>query len=212
MMYKYILVIVCFLVTSCSNVDRDLKMEDRILRYDNYKQKRVLLFNLSKVVITKGQLIDITKTIEDFKGGVVVDEVLKDNLFQQGLINGWNYVETILNDTTGGIKYYEKDFAVRMYNETIEEIKASTNFYDLGQVNLSDQFESHLIVSEYICTAHQYSRSKILYILNIARNQIRSITMIASDFYDGNGFGTLLSIQKLKNGVFLLKNEITSVM
>lgn len=178
-------------------------MDNRILNYENYKDTIVYLSGFSRNIVKASQLQSISLSVKNLETKELVSDTLFEQLFQQSLINGWKNIEVIRHDT----KYYEKDFFVREYKENIGVIKAATRFYDLGKIDLNSQFDTYLVFSIY---THYGFRSNILYLLNIFNGQVRSITEISNYHCDNNGYCTQFSIQKLKNGFFLLKHEITS--
>ena len=159
-------------------------------RYQNYIHEDVEIVGLSKIPISIDQLINITRTLYDYTENTEeVNETLKEILFQQRIINSPGF-----------------------YNEIYDETKANTQFYDLGTVNISNRFETHLILSVYTYShAYWESGDKTLYMLNMNQNQLKSIVIVAQYLYDMFDSSLLLSIQKIKSTKFVLKRERESI-
>ena len=170
--------------------------------HKNYMREEVEIVGLSKTPMSIN-LTDFTRNLaeiyyvykyeesgfEEFEKleELEVSDTLKDILFQH-CYNDMNPID------------YEDDYRVRAREFT----KKNTTYYNLGTVNVSNQFESHLIFST--SEGGRYD-NRILYMLNVAQNQLKSIAEIA---YFSNS-GARYYIHEVKDTKFLLKTEYTSI-
>ena len=182
---------ICFAIGTCVMC----KKKCIFFLYENYTQKEVEIHGLLKTSMSIDQLINFTHTLKEYAGYAKkeeINETLKESLFQRHIIK-------LMDD---------EDFVVEIYND----IKAKTKLYDLGTVNISHQFETHLILSVLLPFEFHWWRPdiKTLYMLNTNQNQLKSIAKIADYHCSANGHSTLLSIQEVKDTKFVLKHEIIS--
>jgi len=175
---------------------------NRILQFENYNQADVKLpkKSLLNEAITFNDSIFIKKEILLQSGyGSKINGELFDVLSELDLINQWSiYKQSDVNP-------YSYD-----YNNFVKKRKQELKLTYLGKLNLSQAFNSFLIlVSE---GEDDYNIIKRVFLLNVVNNDIVSITRMCNyTCFDGEC--NYIFTKKLKKNVFIQKDiEISSNM
>lgn len=181
----------------------DSQLNNEILLFENYTQTKIKLPKehfLSETIIFFNDSIFLDKELLlHSEYGSNIDGELFDSLSGLDLINQWSiYKQSDVNP-------YSYD-----YNNFVEKRRQELKLTYLGKLNLSQAFNSFLIlVSE---GEDDYNIIKRVFLLNVVNNDIVSITRMCNyTCFDGEC--NYIFTKKLKKNVFIQKDiEISSNM
>ncbi len=180
----------------------DSQLNNEILLFENYTQTNIKLPKghfLSKAIAFSDSLFVNKEILLHSEYGSKIDGELFDSLSGLDLINQWSiYKQSDVNP-------YSYD-----YNNFVEKRRQELKLSYLGKLNLSQAFNSFLIlVSE---GDDNYNIIKRVFLLNVVNNDIVSITRMCNyTCFDGEC--NYIFTKKLKKNVFIQKDiEISSNM
>lgn len=180
----------------------DSQLNNEILLFENYTQTSIKLPKehfISKTIVFNDSIFVNKEILLHSQYGSKIDGELFDALSELDLINQWSiYKQSDVNP-------YSYD-----YNKFVEKRRQELKLTYLGKLNLSQAFNSFLIlVSE---GEDDYNIIKRVFLLNVVNNDIVSITRM-SNYTCFDGECNYIFTKKLKKDVFIQKDiEISSNM
>lgn len=143
--------------------------ENKYLLFENLLEEKVLPVDLSIVsenILTDSVLLDKRKMIYPPKSLKIVGGMF-DFLCDFNLINGWDsYVDI------NGNSYLNE------FEKFVESRKSDLNFYYIGKIVISKEFESFIILS-IDGQDDEYNWVRNLYLMNVSDNKCRSLTKLS---------------------------------
>lgn len=187
------------LFMECSTMDKSNPNTDALL-FENYSKEMELpteFFSINSNVITDSILLDKELLLQPKQSQKITGNVF-NFLCDLDLINGWNLW---------------KDDDLNLYPNKVEEFvelrKKELSLFCLGEVKLSREFQSFLILS-IDGVDNEYNLTRNLYLMNVKNNKCESLTRVASyTCFDGEC--NYIYTERSANNLFIQKEvEVSS--
>lgn len=165
-------------------------------KYENYAQPgiKVQEYFLNDVVAKKSLLYK-EKQLQAARGYKIEGDLF-DILCNQKVINGWDAYSQL-----------EPGLYSSNYNEFVEERKKELNLEYLGKLDISQTFESFLVLDLY---EGELTTIKHVFLVNVSNNAITSITKVCA-YFSFNGDCLHTFTKKVGNNLFVQREvELSS--
>jgi hypothetical protein len=194
-----LIVLLNLLFMKCSTMDKSNPNTVALL-FENYSKEMELpteFFSINTHVITDSIFLDEELLLQPKQSQKITGNVFSF-LCDLDLINGWNLW---------------KDDDLNLYPNKVEEFvelrKKELSLFCLGEVSLSEEFQSFLILS-IDGVDNEYNLIRNLYLMNVKNNKCESLTRVAS-YTCFNGECNYIYTERSANNLFIQKEvEVSS--